>query len=241
MHARMHNRRAARAQCQRAHHQIADGRKNDGAVQFARRRVVPVPDPFCAQFARVLLMQWTARKNQNAFLPMSRDLQNNMRARAKPKQPDGFAARNFAQAQRAITDNARAQQRRDMFIRKIFGQRVRKIFINANKFRVTAVRVKSRKANVVAQIFAVGAEPFAIRINPIQPRHADARSDFKTRRIRPAHFDHADNLMPRHDWHLRRMNFALANVQIGVTHRARGNADANFIRARNRRFDFGQL
>src|SRR5262245_34076949 len=122
----------------------------------------------------MFLVARTAGKNKHSLLPVAGDLQDDVRACAKTEKPNGLAPVNFAEAKSAIPDNTRTQQRRGMCIVKDIRDRINKVLVNADGFGKPAVRVKARKANVLTQVFAVRAEPFALWVYPVEPRDANA-------------------------------------------------------------------
>ena len=108
--------------------------------------------------------------------------------------------------ERAVADQASAQQRGRLLVGQIVGQRQAVALVGGGQLRVAAVDVASGEARVDAQVLPVGCAVAAGPVGPAQPGDADALPVLGAR----------DDLVAEDDRKLGRLDLAVAQVQIGA-------------------------
>jgi hypothetical protein len=133
-------------------------------------------------------------------------------AEADQKQP--ALLRHCGSLERAVADQSSAQQRRDVFVIEVFGQRVSEILRDNSIFRVPAINVVTGIARVAAQVLASAPAELAGAIYMLQPCDADPLPDLQAHYPVAGFVHSSDNMMARNDRHLVRRKIPLDN---GVT------------------------
>ena len=131
------------------------------------------------------------------------------RAKAVEAEPLGVAGH----AQRAVADQAAAQQRGELVVGRPLGQRQAEALVGDGQLRVAAVDVAPGEAGVDAQVLAAAAAIAARAVGVAQPGHAEA----------PAVLGATDDLVAEHDRELGGVDLTVAQVQVGAAHRAGGD------------------
>ena len=152
-----------------------------------------------------------------------------MRRPAEAVESDRGARLDLRALDRAVTDNPRAEQRRDSLVRDPRRQRIREMLAHRRELRVSAVAIPSRETGVGTKILGVAQAVLAAPAGLAQPRDPDPLPDPEARTRRPRFFDHADDLMARNDPLMLRRQVALGDVQIGAANPAGANPDENLV------------
>ena len=145
-----------------------------------------------------------------------------MGGRAEPVDAEG--SRVTRGRERAIADQARAEQRRGFGGRVALRQSKAVAAVGKRKLGVASVDVIAGEARAVAQVFPAASAIGAIPAGPAEPRHAHALPDAETLRARSPFDDLADDLMSRNGGPSQSRQFPVRDVKVGAAHAARENA-----------------
>src|SRR5262245_59362855 len=118
----------------------------------------------------------------NVNAPMTRDLDRDVRRRAESVYAQTFAGRwagNARQPQRAKADDARAEQRRGLFVAEGFRNRVDEISRGDDVFGVTAVDQPSGERGVLAKVLFAFTAVFAYAASLMQSRDTHTVADLE--------------------------------------------------------------
>src|SRR5262249_27540668 len=132
-----------------------------------------------------------------------------MRRRAKSVDAERAPRRTRGPAQRAVADDARAEQRRDFFVGELGWQRIRERFVDDRVFGVAAVVVPAREARFDAQVFVAALAKSADTTRVTQPSNADPIADREPVRVGTERVYRADNFVARH--HIRVLGREITN------------------------------
>src|SRR5216117_3841966 len=146
-------------------------------------------------FAASWLALSPGRVNAKSSALIKRNLSDQARGVTKTINAEPMRLARFAQ--RPITQQARAKQRRGLDIVVTIGQPKTKPRVGDGKLGITAIDGVASETRVVAKIFAVGPTISAFPICPAKPRNADAIADGEFFNTFADLFDAPDNLMPR--------------------------------------------
>ncbi len=135
-------------------------------------------------------------------------------------------------AQRPITQQACAKQRRGLDIVVMIGQPKTKPCVGDGKLGITAIDGVAGETRVVAKIFAVGPTISAFPICPAKPRNANAIADGEFFNTFADLFDAPDNLMPGNQRQLRLWQLSIDNMEISPTNRTGTHANEQLSRSR---------
>ncbi len=217
---------------QRIQHQCSGGCKDDGTVCQARWMILGGSDPRRAEFPGEFLVSGASRYDVDFASVMSGQLQNDVRRAAEPEQSDGSALANSAKTVRTISDHSSAKKRRGAWIGKDRRDRICTLGWNDNGLGISAIHMKTCETRIFAEIlFATQAEP-ARAIGRVQPRNTDAITFAVTANVYAQSVHNAHGLVTGYERHLRWVNIAFDDVQVGVTDAAGADANANLTRAR---------
>src|SRR5205809_4355989 len=125
-----------------------------------------------------------------------RDLDRDARRRAEAVDPETITGADAAEAQRAVADDPRAEQRRRFDVRECQRQRIRERLRHDDVIREAAVRVPPGEPRTLAEVLATTRAIRAGSARRAQPRRADPRSGLESR---AAALDPPDDLVARHD------------------------------------------
>ena len=127
-----------------------------------------------------------------------RDLRHDVRGRAEPVDPEPAARRQLGPLQRAVADDAGAQQRSRLAVAERRGQPVGERLGDHGVLRVAAVGVPAGEPGLPAQVLPAAAAPPAAAAGAAQPRDADPVAEREPGRARAADVDRADDLVAGH-------------------------------------------
>ena len=125
--------------------------------------------PGRAEFSSQLPVLFAACEHIDFTLPVPGDLNGNVRRGAKPVKTERFAGTNLAEPQRAVADDAGAEQRRRRFIRKRDGNGIGEILRDDGKLRVPSIHVKTGEARKFTQILPAVSAVFAGAAGIMEP------------------------------------------------------------------------
>src|SRR5207245_1552502 len=158
----------------------------------------------------------------------ARDLRHDVGGRAEAV--DAECSRVTRGRERAIADQARAEQRRGFRGRVALRQGKAVAAVGKRKFGVASVDVVAGEARAVAQVFPAPSAIVAIPAGPAEPGHAHALSDAETLRARSPFDDLADDLMSRNGGPSQSGQFPVRDVKVGAAQAARENAQEKLSR-----------
>ena len=178
-----------------------------------------VAGPLAAELEREGLRRLVAgaREGEDAAPLVQRDLADDVRAGAEAVEPE--ARRIARHAQRAVSDEPGAQQRRRLEVAEALRQRERVAAVGHGARRVAAVAVEAREPRALAEVLAPAGAEAARPVGPAQPRDADAGA----RRVLGvrARLQHGgDDLVAGDHRQPRAAHLAVADVQVGAAHAA---------------------
>uniref|UniRef100_A0A0U1PBP6 Uncharacterized protein n=1 Tax=Mizugakiibacter sediminis TaxID=1475481 RepID=A0A0U1PBP6_9GAMM len=190
------------------------------------------PRPHGAQFARERLRGGIAGARERIHLAalVARQLRDDVRGGAEAVQPE--PARVAGEAQRAVADQAGAEQRRGFGVAVLRGQGEAVARVGERVLGVAAVELIAGEARLLAQVLAAAAAVGANAAGPAQPRHADALAFAEALDARAARHHRADDLVAGDQLRLRLRQLAVDHVQIGAADRAGVHADQQLLRTR---------
>src|SRR6266571_3862083 len=138
----------------------ASGGKDYGRIERLRGHVLRRSYPDRAKLLREIAMCLRSCKHVRFAAFMAGKLEHQMRRSAESIEPETRVGVSAAQTIRTIADHTRAKQRSRIFVRKILGNRMRKIFANHGMLTIASIDVVSGELRVIAEILKpVGQTP----------------------------------------------------------------------------------
>jgi hypothetical protein len=156
----------------------------------------------------------------------------------KPTKKQPAFLRHRGSLERAVADQSSAQQRRDVFVIEVFGQRVCEVLRDNSIFRVPTINVVTGIPRVAAQILASTPAELAGAVHMLQPGDADPPPDPQAHHTVAGFVHSSNNLMAGDDRHPVRREIPLDNVKIGAANSADAYFHPNLARPRSRRVHF---
>ena len=172
-----------------------------------------------------------------------RDLRGDVRAAAKPVQPQPAAGRQRGPLQRPIADDAGAQQRRQLTVAVAAWQMMGESRRDRCEFSVAAVAIPTGVAGIRAQVLVAASAVRAYAAGVPQPGYPDPVADVElVTRVRADLDDLADHLVAGGYLFPVHGKVALGDVQIGPAYPACAHGNQEFGRPgpRHRRADVFQ-
>ena len=225
-------RAAAGEIAQRHRHEVAGGREEDRALRAMGHRLAQVADPGGAERAGQLAMAGLARAHVDLQVAGARDLDGDVRRGAEAVHAEAATGAHGGQRERAIADDARAQQRRRLHVAEHRGNRVRVLLVHHGVFREAAVGVPAGELGALAEVLAIRRAVEARPARVAQPRDADPIALAEASRVAAARHHAADRLVAGHQRRAQRRQLALDDVEVRATDRARADPDEDLARAR---------
>src|SRR5205823_8007731 len=161
-----------------------------------------------------------------------RDLGGQMRRSSEAIDAEATARWQSSLAQRAVADDARAQQWRDGSVGEGLRKAIGVCLRYDGKVRVATIGVPAREHGLHAQVLATGDAEAARSACRPQPCNTDPITNCEAGGIASPLDNSADNLMTGNGSRAVRLQIALGEVQVRPAHRARGHADENLAGAR---------
>ena len=134
----------------------------------------------------------------------------------KPQRPSRDPRRARDRTQRAVADDAGAEQRRDLARRQRRGHAIHERRRRHGVLGEAAVHVPAGEARLEAEVLVAARAEAARAAGAVQPGDPDAIAGAPRRDARPAARDAADHLMTGHDLRALRRELALDDVQVGA-------------------------
>src|SRR6266446_4755012 len=147
---------------------------------------------------------------------VQRDLDDDVRRTAEADQKEPAFLRHRGSLERAVADQSSAQQRRDVLVIEVFGQRVCEVLRDNSIFRVPTINVVTGIPRVAAQVLASTPAELAGAVHMLQPGDADPQPDPQARHTVAGFVHSSNNLMAGDDRHPVRLEIPLDNVKIGA-------------------------
>jgi hypothetical protein len=166
---------------------------------------------------------------------MDRELRHDVRRRAEAVEAE--PPRRPRLHQRAVADEAGAEQRRRLLIGKGRRNGETVALVGDRVGGIAAVARIAGEAGSLAEILAARNAEAAGAARPSEPRHADARAERELLGARAARRDRADDLVAEHERQLRMRELAVIDVQIGAADAAGVNGDQDLALPRRRARD----
>jgi hypothetical protein len=148
------------------------------------------------------------------------DLQGDVRRRSETEQAEASAGLDLRAAQRAVADDAGAEERRGRLVGENRGDGVRKVLAHQGLLRITAVLVPAGVTRGAAQVLVAAPAVGAGAAGEAQPGDPHALADREPRAARAERLDGAHHLVAGHERQPARRQVALDDVQIGAAHAA---------------------
>src|SRR5438876_8016896 len=215
----------------------ASGSKDYGRMERLRRRVLRHTHPDRAKLLREIAMCLRSCKHVRFAAFMAGKLEHQMRRSAESIEPETRVGVSAAQTIRTIADHTRAKQRSRILVRKILGNRMRKIFANHGMLTIASIDVVSGELRVIAEILKPVAAVATNAISRVQPGNAHAISLLYDSDVWADGIHNSDDLVTRNDGKFRQREVSLHNVQIRVADSAAAYLHANFSRTRDGKRD----
>src|SRR5437879_11884435 len=154
----------------------ASGGKDYGRIERLRGHVLRATHPDRAKLLREIAMCLRSCKHVRFAAFMAGKLEHQMRRSAESIEAQPRVGVSAAQTIRTIADHTRAKQRSRIFVRKILGNRMRKIFADHGMFSIASINVVSGELRVIAEILKPVAAVATNAISRVQPGNAHAIS-----------------------------------------------------------------
>ena len=226
MDARDGQRAAAVERLQRGQHQVADRREQDRGVQWHRWPIGGALRRRRAQRQRQFAGGGAPRHHMHLGTLRQRDLRGDVCAAAEPVDAQPSAGGQVGPQQRAIADDAGAQQRRQLDVGVPRWQRVRESGWDRGEFGVAAVGVPAGVARLRAEILLAAHTELALPAGMAQPGDADTIADLEIAAGVRAHRDDlANDFVSGHDGGPVHRQVAFGDVQVGAAHAAGVHGD----------------
>src|SRR3989338_2736225 len=199
------------AQC--ARDELSDMSIDDRALGEGRSPGLRTADPRRAPGTGVPLVGPAAREHLHLAVPVPQYLDADMRRGAESPESHGAASLDARSAQRAISNDARAQQRRHVLIRE---PRQRECAVRADRHvrREPAVPVPPETREPLAEILPALPAVHAGSAGARNPGHADAPSALASCHTTTHFLNHSDGLMPGNNRPPAQRHVALDKVQV---------------------------
>jgi hypothetical protein len=159
---------------------------------------------------------------------MHGDLDREKRRCSKTVQPELLTFLDSGDAQRSIADDAAAQQRRERFVCRSFGDWKCEISAYDCTCRIAAIAIPTGEGRALAEILAFrNAEP-AHTARAREPRDTDALTERERRHSIAEPLDHANDLVSRNDRKSTRAKITFTDLEIRTADSARQHAKLDF-------------
>ncbi len=172
---------------------------------------------------------------------MTRHLDRDERRRAETVEPEPAARLDARPFERAVPDNAAAEQRRCREVVETVGNVQREVGAGRDVGRIPSVGVPTGERGLHAQVLASSAAVRADAARAAEPRDTDAIADAPTLDAGAHRFDPPDDLMTWHDRHLAERDVPFTELQIGPTNAARNHARHDHPRLGPAELDLARL
>ncbi len=205
-------------QCRR--HELPGRREQDGAIQEMRRAIEAVPDPGRAELLGELAMRASTAEDEDLAAEVPGHLEGDVGGASEAEEPQAPPGSDAGAQIRAIPDDPRAQQRRELDGGPGLRQRVGEGFGHHGALRIAAILVPAGEAGLETEVLGAAQAEATAPARGTQPGDPHPRSDGEAGAAR------TDREHPTHDLvagnHLRAVGRQLAfdEVQIGAAHAA---------------------
>ena len=160
------------------------------------------------------------------------DLQGQQRGRTEPEQAEPSAGLDAGHLERAVADDAAAQQRGGGEVVEAVRQSEREVGTDGDPGGVSAVAIPAGEPRVRAEVLAPARAEPADPAGGRQPGDAGAVADRPSADRGADALDAADDLMSRHDRQTACLQVAFDELEVGPTHGAGGDAEDELVRCR---------
>ena len=197
--------------------QRANGREDERAVELDWRRLVRPAGPAHAQLVSEPLRRLVTRPHEREDVPAlsARYLRDEMSGGSEAIDAERPAFTD--QAKRAVADNTRAQQWRDVQVVITVGQLGAGTRVGDGELGVAAVDVMSREPRGAAEVLSGGPAILALATHLREPPYADASADREALYSRPDRPHPSDDFVSGNHGNVRARQFAVDDVEIGST------------------------
>ncbi len=223
---------------QRGRHERADRSEDERGVERRRGHLVGASRPPAAEGEREALSLLVARTGEREDLAplMHRHLgeQVSCGAEAVETEPQPAAG----ETERAVADQARAEQRCRGLVGKVLGNREAELRSGGHFLGVSAVTGVAGEDRRVAQILLAAPAELTDPARSAQPGNPDPLAERELAHSCAELFDRADDLMSGHERQLGLGELAVDDVQVGPADCARPHREPDLAR---RRLRLGEL
>jgi hypothetical protein len=181
------------------------------------------------------------RTDVDLAAPVSRDLDGDVRRRAESVQPKPLTRFDSAEPQRAIANDARAEQRRCILVRKDRWDRVGESRGDDGILRIPAIDLIAGKPRSLAQVFPPACTEFTLFAGPLKPGYPDTIPFSEVKDV-PSYLDHgSDGLMAGNQREYDAGQLAFHNMQVRPAQPADMNLYQHLSLSRARSWALTQL
>jgi aryl-alcohol dehydrogenase-like predicted oxidoreductase len=211
----------------RDRYEFARRREEDGSIELLRGRIGRSTDGVHAELPGEALVPLASSEHVDASALVESDLRGQVSAAAESvdaKSPSGWQA---GASQRAIADDARAQQGRGLSLLQLLRQRIGETLVGNTEVRVASIEVPASEGRVKAEVLTGRSAVMTGTVHPAEPGDADALTRRETAGAHAAGIDDPDDLVP--GGHTRSFGgqIALREMQVGSADTASGDPDAH--------------
>src|SRR5215210_8604216 len=219
---------------QRDRHQRPDGSEDDRRVELLRRGLTRASGPGGAQLAREALALLVTIPGEREDLPalMNGHLDDYVGGVAEAVEAEAFGVADHGQ--RAVADQARAQQRRGLKVRILLGDREAEAVVGDGVPGVAAVYLVAGEPGVVAEVLPVREAVAAATVRVAEPGDADPVTRCEAPDTSSYFLHRADYLVAGDQGQLRVRELPIHHVQIRPAHGAGVDPDQDLLRLRHR-------
>ena len=210
------DRAAAFERAQRGDDDVAGGSERDRRIERLGRRLVVAAGPNRPELEGALPLRLGARAHEDAAPPVDGDLDRAARRGPEAEELEPAAWLDAADAERAVADDAPAEQRCGGEVVDRVGQSHGHIRSHRGELGKAAVAIPACERRLGAEVLAALETAPAVPARAGQPRHTRAVAGRPSRDAGAQGLDPADDLVAGHDRKPPRRQIALGDLQVGA-------------------------
>src|SRR5207302_9717165 len=218
--------------CERGRYQGPDGREDQGGIERFWRWRCRVARPLGAEASRELLLLRIAGRGEgkDAATLVASDLRDDVRRVAETIKTHALGIAR--QPERAVADQASAEQRGCMQVVIAVGQRQTKAFVGDAKLGIAAVELIAGEARVDAKVLEAAAAEAAGLVDRAEPGNANADTGREPVRAFARGLDPTDDHVADHEWELGLFQLTVHDVEVGTANRAHRDTNQDLTASR---------
>src|SRR6266536_6018836 len=213
-------------------HERSYGGEDDGGVELDRQGIARRSRPGGAEIEGEPPPGGLAGGDVDGTAPVPSDLQRDVGGRAEAVESEAPASGHPAPPERAIADDAGAEERRGLGVVEQGWNDIGEGFWDAGILGVAAIVGPARVGRVRAEVFAVPGAEAAVTAGRAEPGDPDAVTDPESLGAGTERIHRAHDLMPRDQGQAPLTELALDDMQVGAARAAGSHPHPHFSRSR---------